>query len=329
MRNLVTGGSGFIGAHLVRALRARGEHVRVLDMRAPEPAIDGVDYRSGSINDAEALQSAVAGCERVFHLAAIAHLWVREREQFQRVNVDGSCAVLAAARAAGVKCTVHVSSESMLIDARRGRGRQQIDESTTVNPEHLAGPYCVSKWRAEQAATNAVREHGQHVVVCTPTVPVGPNDPWLTPPTRMLLDLVRRQLPAWLDTTLNYVDVRDVAEGLVRAAERGEPGRRYLLGGENLAMDQLLERLGRISGVKMPRLRVPWRVAWLSAHINEAWSDRISGKPPAAPLTGVRLAGAQVEFDNRRTRAELDWQPRALDQSLADALADFRIRGLV
>jgi len=328
MINLVTGGSGFIGNSLVRALRQRGEAVRVLDARRPAVAVRGVDYRSGSINDPVILGRAMRGCARVYHLAALAALWTPDRRDFFRVNLDGTRAVLKAAREAGVDTVVHVSSEATLIEARRRASVQLIHEQTEIAREHLAGPYCESKWRADRAARQAWEQRGQRVIVCTPTVPVGPGDPWLTPPSRMLLGYLNQTLPAWTKTTLNLVDVRDVAEGLVRAAEHGRPEQRCLLSGHNVPMAALLALLERLSGVTMPRMIVPWPLARVVASVSEWLADHVHGQEPQANITGVRLAGARARFSNFRTRNELDWWPRPLHTSLADALADFQARGL-
>lgn len=328
MQSLITGGSGFIGGHLARVLRERGENVRVLDTRDPQWPIEDVDYLQGSITDPDTVAKAAEECDRVFHLAALAQLWLPDPTQFRRVNVDGTRNVLAAAKARGVSRVIHVSSETTLIDTRCGRRLQRIDERRQLAAQQLAGPYCASKWQADEIAIHAAESDRQDVVVCTPTVPIGPGDPWLTPPTVFLLDLLNRRMPAWMQTTLNYVDVRDIALGLAKAADQGETGKRYLLGGENLSMSELLRKLGRLSGVRMPRLRVPWVFGRLTAELGEAWSNRVSRKPPTAPRTGVRLARARTEFDNAWTRKQLDWQPRALDRSLDDALKDFRARGL-
>lgn len=328
MTNLVTGGAGFIGTHLVRLLRERGEAVRVLDLRAPARPIAGADYVQASIIDSEALGTAVRGCRRVFHLAAHAGLWARDKREFVSINVVGTRNVLEAARAAGVETVVHTSTESILIATRRGRAPQRVDETTRCAESEMAGPYCVGKLRAECEASAAFERHGQRVIICNPTVPVGPGDHWLTPPTRMLLGFLNRRYPAYMPTTLNLVDARDVALGHLLAAERGAPGQRYILGAHDIGLAGLLERLQRLSGVPMPRRKVPYRLAWLVALVSEWLADHVTRRPPNAPLAGVRLGGIPVRFDNRRTRDALGWRPRPLDDSLRDALDDYSERGL-
>jgi dihydroflavonol-4-reductase len=193
----------------------------------------------------------------------------------------------------------------------------------------MAGPYCAGKLAAEREALAAFREHGQRVIICNPTVPMGPGDHWLTPPSRMLLGFLNRRFPAYLPTTLNLVDARDAAEGHWRAALHGEPGRRYILGAHDVPLAELLAALERLSGVVMPQRQVPYWLALTVARLSEWLADHVTGRPPSAPLTGVRLAGIPVHFDNRRSRESLGWRPRSLDETLRDALADFRARGLL
>lgn len=326
--NLVTGGTGFIGAHLVRLLRQRGEPVRVLDLKPPLEPVPGVEYRTGSITDPAAVAAAVAGCRRVFHLAALSGLWGPDKAAFLSVNRDGTRNVLAAARAAGVETVVHTSTESILIAMGRGRGPQVVDEDTQCRLEEMAGAYCQGKFLAE-AEARAAAAAGQRVIIVNPTVPVGPGDPWLTPPTRMLRGFLTGKHPAYLETTLNLADARDIAFGHLLAAERGEPGTRYILGAHDTPMSELLALLEELSGRRMPKARVPYRVALAVAVIGEFIADHLSKKPPAAPLSGVRLAGIPVRFDNARTRHALAWQPRPLAESLRDAIDDYRRRGLL
>lgn len=328
MMNLVTGGAGFIGTHLVRLLGERGESVRVLDLSAPTRPVAGVEYIQASITDAEAVRAATRGCHRVFHLAAHAGLWARDKREFVSINVTGTRNVLEAARAAGVETVVHTSTESILIAARGGRTPQQVDEQTHCTEAEMAGPYCVGKLRAEREASAAFERHGQRVIICNPTVPVGPGDHWLTPPSRMLLGFLNRRYPAYMPTTLNLVDARDVALGHLLAAERGTPGRRYILGAHDIELAALLQQLQRLSGVIMPRRKVPYRLAWLVALVSEWLADHVTRRPPSAPLAGVRLGGIPVRFDNRCTRDALGWRPRPLDESLRDALMDYSDRGL-
>jgi len=328
MTNLVTGGAGFIGSHLVRLLRERGESVRVLDLREPAAGVAGVEYQQGSIIDAAVVRAATRDCRRVFHLAAHAGLWASDKHEFVSINVGGTRNVLEAAREAEVETVVHTSTESILIAMGRGRSPQRVDERTTCSEAEMAGPYCVGKLLAEREARAAFEHYGQRVIICNPTVPVGPGDHWLTPPSRMLLGFLNRRYPAYMPTTLNLVDARDVALGHLLAAEKGEPGGRYILGAHDIQLADLLQQLQRLSGIPMPRRIVPYRLAWLVALVSEWLADHVTRRPPSAPLAGVRLGGIPVQFDNRRTRDALGWRPRPLVESLRDALADYTDRGL-
>lgn len=325
--NLVTGGCGFIGTHLARLLLDRGESIRVLDLREPVERIEGVEYRQGSITDAGKVREASTGCRRVFHLAALSGLWARDKNAFLGVNRYGTRNVLEAARRADVETVVHTSTESVLIAMGRGRGPQTINEHTRCALDEMAGPYCRGKLLAEEEARRAAAE-GQRVVIVNPTVPAGPGDHWLTPPTRMMLGFLNGAYPAYLDSTLNLVDARDVAQGHWLAAESGESGQRYILGAHDIRIGHLVELLAITSGRSLVKRRIPYPVALAASMASELIADRITRRPPAAPLAGVRLAGVAVTFDNALTRHSLGWSPRPLEQTLSDAVADYQARSL-
>jgi len=317
--NLVTGGSGFIGRHLVAALCERGERVRVLDPAPPEELPAGVDCVPASILDRGALDAALADVGCVYHLAGIAKLWAKDRSDFARVNARGTAMVMHAAAAAGVARVVHCSTEAILLPRRRGPGAP-IDESGEPRMADMPGPYTRSKLAAEQTVLAAARD-GLHAVIVNPTVPIGPGDRNLTPPAAMLLMFLRGQSPAFLDCVLNLVDVRDVANGMLLAAERGRSGERYILGGENIALRELLQLLERMSGRRMPRRAIPGWVGLVSAMVAEAMADAVTGRTPAATREGVRLALRSGPFDSRKARNELGYAPRPLPDALADAVA--------
>jgi dihydroflavonol-4-reductase len=326
---LVTGGSGFIGRHLVRLLRGRGEQVRVFDLRQPGRADDaGVEFVQGDIADAAAVDCAVAGAGRVFHLAANPNLWARDPRDFDRVNLQGTLNVLTAAERHRPQRVVYTSTESILAGLRHRAATGMIDETVDLAVDDMPGPYCRSKFLAERAALEAARR-GLPVVVVNPTLPVGPGDRLMTPPSRMLVDFLHGRTPAYLETTLNVIDVRDAALGHLLAAERGRPGQRYILGGENITMSALLALLEELTGRPMPKRRVPYWMAYAYAALDEFVADRVTGRPPRAPLTGVRLARHAMRFDNSLALAELGLEPRPLRQSLADAVAWFLREGLL
>ncbi len=315
---VVTGGAGFIGSHLVERLVRDGRRVRVVERPGADashlPAT--VEVVRADIRDREATRRAVEGGRFVYHLAANPNLWARDRREFDAVNHRGTIHVLDAALGGGAERVVHVSTESILT---RARGSAPIAEDVAVTLDDAVGPYCRSKLRAEAEAMARARA-GAPVVIVNPTMPVGPGDRGTSPPTRLIRDFIQGRLPARIDCTLNLIDVRDVAEGIALAMDRAEPGRRYLLGGENLTLLALLEILSELTGVPVPRWVVPYPVGLAVAVASEAWSDWISGSPPKATVTGVRLTRRAMHFDARRSLGELGLEPRPARESLIDAV---------
>jgi dihydroflavonol-4-reductase len=323
---LVTGGAGFIGGHLVRRLLELGESVRVLEH--PTAAVshlplDRIDLVRADIRDRQAVARAVRGCREVYHLAANPHLWTQRRGRFLQVNYWGAVNVLDAALAAGVGRVLHTSTESILTRACQ---IQPIAEDQEVSIRDVIGPYCRSKFRAERHAFRLARA-GAPVVIVNPTLPIGPGDLGRSPPTRMLLDFCRGKRREYLDAELNLIDVRDVAEGMVRAMGHGRPGRRYLLGHENLSIRAAFGILARLTGWPEPHRRVPYAVALAAAYVSEWVADVVTHRPPTATVTGVKLTRRRMHFDARHSLEELGLQPRPVIQSLADAVAWFRAIG--
>ncbi len=325
---LVTGGSGFVGSMLVDELCQQGaQRVRVLDVRAPATAFpDQVDFLQGSILDDTALSQAMQGCELVYHVAAIPDLWLADKQQFHLVNTIGTQKVLAAAARAKVHKLVYTSTESIVVGTSRRKGN--ADEASAVSLQDMPGPYCRSKFLAEQAARKAAQD-GQPVVIVNPTLPIGPGDERLTPPSRMLLGYLNGDYAAYLNSAFNLIHVRDVARGHILAAEHGRIGERYMLAGENLTLRELLAVLQELTGRKMPRAQVPWLLAYGFAAVSEIVADKITHKPPTAPLTGVRLARRPMFFDNQKARHELGLEPVPIRTALQEAIADFSRRGLL
>jgi dihydroflavonol-4-reductase len=326
---LVTGGCGFIGRHLTTLLSRRGYRVRVLDLQDWPDAPAGVEIRRGSILDKATVAGAMEGIQLVFHLAANPNLWAPDPRTFHEVNYEGTCRVLEAAAEAGVSRIVYTSTESILknVRARNGSDAALIDESVELALEDVWGAYCRSKFLAEEAARRAAKS-GLPVVIVNPTMPVGPGDGLLTPPTRMLLGFLNGATPAYMDCEFNLVDARDVALGHLLAAERGRFGERYILGGENLALANVLELLREMTGFPIARCRVPYRLAYFAGLISEGIA-RLTKRPPLAPLSGVVLARSSMAFDSRKARGELGWASRPLRQSLQDAVLDLQSRGLL
>jgi len=320
MTDLVTGGSGFIGQHLVRRLAESGQAVRVLDSAPLHRSTSAVEVVEGSVTDRAAVRRAIAGVGCVYHLAANTSLWTRHKPDYHAVNYVGTRILLEEARRAGVARVVHTSTQGVLIGKRSGRGAMTLDESVQTRAEDMLGPYCRAKHLAESAARAAARD-GLAVVVVNPTIPMGPGDRKRTPPTEMLLRFLQGKNPAYFDCTLNVVDARDVAIGHMLAARYGRPGERYILGGTNLVMGELLARLGELSGRSMPRRRVPYWVALCAAGIGECLADHVTRRPPVAPLTGVRLTRWPLRFDSGKAERELGFAPRPLRETLRDTVS--------
>lgn len=322
---LVTGGAGFVGGALVRFLSERGVPVRVLDLHLPAEPVPEAEYVAGSILDSEVLQRAMDGVDLVFHLAANPNLWAPHPDAFLQTNLEGTRRVLDMAGKTGVQRVVYTSTESILKPPRGAQG--PFDETLKCTLADMPGPYCRSKFLAEEAARGAA-ENGQDVVIVNPTLPVGPGDVSMTPPTRMLRDFLNGRHPAYLEFRMNMVDVRDLAEGHWLAAQHGTTGDRYILGGQNLSMSELLALLGSLTGLPMPKRRIPYALALFVAYLSEARA-RVTGRPPEATVTGVRLAGAPMTFSSARAAEALGFRTRPLKSSLADAIAWLAGRGII
>lgn len=322
---LVTGGGGFIGSHLVEQLIARGERVRVLERSGAR--VDHLPARAevvrGDIRDRRRVADIVRGCRFVYHLAAIPHLWTHRRGLFGQVNYRGAMNVIDAALAAGARKVVHVSTESILTRVCQASA---IAEDQRVSLRDAIGPYCRSKYLAERHALAAGRT-GAPVVVVNPTLPVGPGDRGMSPPTRMILDFCRGRRREYMDAELNLIDVRDVAQGILRAMAVGRPGRRYLLGHANLSVRQVFRALSELTGLPEPNRRVPYPVALAAAYVSEWLADVYTRRPPAATVTGVRLAARRMHFDASASLMELDLRPRPVRESLSDAVGWFAAQG--
>lgn len=326
-RYLVTGGAGFIGAHVVAQLRDAGDAVRVLDLdcgRVPQ----GAERMEGSVCDPDAARRAAEGAECVIHLAANAHLWSRDKSVFGRINLGGAQLMLDAAREAGARRFVYVSSLTVLVGAHTPRGPSTVDETAFGACGPMLGPYAASKAAATALALSRNAPNFETIAVL-PTLPLGPGDYGMTAPSRMVADLVGGKTPATIDCILNIVDVRDAAAGIIAAATAGRTGEAYILGGENFAMRDFLARLGAVSGRPMPAARVPYALALAAAHVQERLADWITRRPPAAPIEGVRLAGRLVSFDASRARRDLGFRTRPLEETLRDALDWMRDEKLI
>ena len=323
--SLVTGGGGFIGSHLVKQLLDRGETVKVLelsDARLPS----GVEVIRGSICDPDTVRNALKGVQRLYHLAANPNLWANDKREFQYVNYEGTCTILREAAKCNLEKIIYTSTESILT------GSTNIDEQVDAEVQRLVkempGPYCRSKFLAEQEAFKAAH-NGLPVVIVAPTLPIGPGDNRLTPPTRMILDFINGTTPAYLNCGLNLVDVRDVAHGHILAAEHGRSGERYILGNENLYLSDLLLKIEEITGLTMPNIQVPYWIAFCAGAYSEFVSDFITHRPPAAPMNGVRLTRRPMFFNSDKAVHELGFSQNAIKDALADGIEWMNNKGLI
>ena len=318
----VTGASGFVGANLVRALLERGWRVRAL-LRGDAPSLSGLDVErfTGDLF-APGLADAMRGCDAVFHVAATYSLWRRDQVALTRANVEGTRNVLAAARAARVPRTVHTSSVAAIGVRSDGRPADETYQST---PERLIGAYKRSKYFAELEARRAFAA-GQDVVIVNPTTPVGPWDAKPTPTGEIVVRFLNRRMPAYVDTGLNVVDVRDVAAGHVLAYERGRAGERYILGNENLTLRALLDLLAEISGLRAPRLRLPRVIPLAYAALGELVLAPLGFTADVA-LDSVRMAKQRMFYATEKAATELGVPRSPVITALADAVAWFHGHG--
>lgn len=313
---LVTGGCGFIGRHLVRALVERGERVRVLDLADPQGLPPEIEFVRGSVLDYARVREAMKDVSLVYHLAAVAHLWIPNRADFDRVNVQGTETVLRAALERRIIRLVHCSTEAILLP-RRPPSDGMVDESSVPPEADMPGPYTRSKRRAELAAL-AAGGNGLQVVIVNPTVPIGCGDRNRTAPSLMLAHFLNGGSPFFLDCVLNLVAVEAVAEGLILAGARGAPGQRYILGGENVPMRRLLKIVERASGRKMPNRAISPLIARAAAAIAEWAADFVTGRRPVVTKEGVRLAMRSLPFDCRKARQELGYPLRPIEPALVE-----------
>jgi len=334
MKCFVTGASGFIGSNLVHELLARGHSVRALLRQGSDTrGLAGADYEAvrGEVSETEALLSGMAGCDWCFHVAASYHLWLKDYAPMYAANVAGTRNVLEAAAKAGCSRIVYTSTVGCIgLPKSVARGTLvPTDETTSVSEAQMSNHYKRSKWQAEQVALECAHK-GLPVVIVNPSAPVGPRDVKPTPTGQVIVDFLNRSMPAYLDTGLNWVHVRDVAAGHVLAAERGTVGERYILGNAegNWTMEKAFSVLAELTGEGAPKMRIPYAVALGAAYANEALSS-ITGKPPKAPLAGVRMAKYKMFFNPAKAMRELGLPQTPPKQALADAVEWFRKNGYV
>jgi dihydroflavonol-4-reductase len=340
LKAFVTGATGFLGSHVASALAEQGAELRLLvrptsNLKNLEGLLSSgrnAETATGDLRDAASLEKAMSGCDTVFHVAADYRLWVRDPEEMYRSNVEGTRAILEAARKNGVRRVVYTSSVATMGFSSNGRPPGQFgqpaDEDSPVSLADMIGPYKRSKFMAEQVALEAGRS-GMHVVTVNPTTPVGEQDVKPTPTGRIVLDFLKRKFPAYVETGLNLVDVRECARGHVAALEKGKSGERYILGGENLTLKQLLDTLGKISGLPSPTVKLPYFFALAAGVVDETITGRLLHREPRATVDAVRMGKKKMFASSGKAERELGWNIVPVESALRRAVQWFRDNGYV
>jgi len=328
MLAFVTGATGFVGSHVARVLAEQGADLRLLVRSSSNPKnIQGLKAERvvGDLRDFATLEKAMAGCDVVFHVAADYRLWVRDPEQMYRANVEGTRAILQATRNNRVRRVVYTSSVATMGFTLNG---QPADENWPVSLDNMIGHYKRSKFMAEQVAMQAARS-GMDVVVVNPTTPVGEQDIKPTPTGRIIVDFLKKKFPAYVDTGLNLVDVTACAHGHVAALEKGRSGERYILGGENLTLKEILDKLAAITGLPSPKVRVPYVVALATGVVDEVVTGHILRREPRVTIDAVRMGRKKMFASSAKAERELGWKAVHVDDALRRAVEWFQANGYV
>ncbi|SNT02215.1 dihydroflavonol-4-reductase [Granulicella rosea] len=308
MRVFLTGATGFVGSHVARAYAAQGADLRLLTRSTSNlsslEGLRGAETVVGDLRKAEALRPALVGCDALVHVAADYRLWVRDPEEMMASNVGGTRELLRLARELGVPKVVYTSSVATMGFKMDGT---IVDEQTPVSIKDMIGHYKRSKYLAEQEAIAAAKA-GQHVVILNPTTPIGANDAKPTPTGRIIVDFLNKNFPAYVDTGLNLVDVAEVARMHVVALDHGTPGERYILGGENLTLKQILDRLSAMTGLPSPTMKVPHAVAMAFAFFDENFTGKLRGKEPRATVEAVRMGRKMMFASSAKAERELGFK---------------------
>jgi dihydroflavonol-4-reductase len=324
-KTLVTGGTGFVGRAVVAELLAAGREVRVLARNPEHPALAGLDVEvaPGDLRYPDSLTLALSGCTRLFHVAADYRLWVPDPAAMYAINVDGTRSLLAAARSQALERVVYTSTVGAL--GNPGDGTPGT-EDTPVTLKEMVGHYKRSKFLAEQVALDFARQ-GLPLVVVNPSTPVGPWDSRPTPTGQMIVDFLKGRMPAYLETGLNLIHVRDVARGHLLAEAKGEIGEKYILGHENLSLSQIFQLLAEITGLPAPKVKLPYGPVLAMAYVDEFFATYIRRRPPRMPVAAIRMAKKYMYFDNRKAVQYLGVTLTPVRQALADAVEWFRSHG--
>jgi dihydroflavonol-4-reductase len=326
LKAFVTGATGFLGSHVARVLADQGADLRLLVRPTSNlKNLEGLtaETATGDLRDAASLEKAMSGCDTVFHVAADYRLWVRDPNEMYRSNVDGTRALLEAARKNGVGRVVYTSSVATVGFTSDGR---PADEDSPVSLANMIGHYKRSKFMAEQVALEAGRS-GMHVVTVNPTTPIGEQDVKPTPTGRIVVDFMKRKFPAYVETGLNLVDVRECARGHVAALEKGRSGERYILGGEDLTLKRILDKLGQITGLPSPKIKLPYIFAFAAGIVDEAVIGLLLRREPRATVDTVRMGKKKMFASSAKAERELGWKIVPIDGALRRAVEWFRANG--
>jgi dihydroflavonol-4-reductase len=328
MKVFITGATGFVGSHVARTLAAQGAELRLL-VRSTSRLDNIADLRAetatGDLRDPESLKKAMAGCEFVFHVAADYRLWVRDPEQMYRSNVEGTRAIIRAAQESGARRVIYTSSVATMGFTREGH---IAGEDSPVSIKEMVGHYKRSKFMAEQIALEAGIS-GANVVVVNPTTPIGEYDIKPTPTGRIVVDFLKRKFPAYVDTGLNLADVKEVARGHLLAMEKARPGQRYILGGENLTLKQILDKLSVLTGLPAPTMKVPHMVAMGFAVFDQFITGTILGKEPRATIDAVKMGRKKMFASSAKAERELGYKIIPVENALRRAVDWFQEHGYV
>jgi dihydroflavonol-4-reductase len=326
MKAFVTGATGFVGSHVASVLAEQGADLRLLVRSGSDPKNIqqlNADRVLGDLCDPESIDRAMAGCEVVFHVAADYRLWVRDPAQMYRANVEGTRTILQAARKNRIRRVVYTSSVATMGFTVKNH---PADESSPVSLENMIGHYKRSKYLAEEVALAAGRD-GSDVVVVNPSTPVGEQDIKPTPTGRIVVDFLKKKFPAYVDTGLNLVDVRECARGHAAALEKGRSGERYILGGENLTLKQILDRLAAITGLPSPRVRLPYAVALASGIVDTVVTGVMLRREPRVTIDAVRMGRKKMFVSSAKAERELGWKSVSVDDALRRAVQWFHDNG--
>ena len=326
MKIFLTGATGFVGHHVAHALAAQGAELRMLVRKSSNMAnLEGIagDTHVGDLSQPETLRPALAGCDAVMHVAADYRLWIPDPAAMYKANVEGTRELLRMAREAHVPHFVYTSSVATMHFRTDGI---VINEDTPVSLKDMVGHYKRSKFLAEREAI-AAAQGGQHVMILNPTTPIGPNDAKPTPTGRIFVDFLNGKFPAYMDTGLNLVDVAEVARTHVAALTVGKPGKRYILGGENLTLKQILDKMSAITGIPSPKMKIPFFVAATYAFFEEWITGRMRGREPRATLEEVRMGRKKMYASSARAQQELDFRILPIYPAMRAAIDWFRANG--